>query len=103
MAPATLIRPRPWRAPAGNRAARGRASATRSRAAGHRPGRRRHPSRDHLPSTFSSSLPRLLLPPLRRAWAHGLGLERSVAHIEIGFEPLLALSLQQLLAKLIVG
>ncbi len=44
-----------------------------------------------------------LLPPLGGARAHGLGLERSVAHVEIGLEPLLPLRLEQLLAERVVG
>src|SRR5439155_9433220 len=45
---------------------------------------------------------RLLLPALCRARPHGFGLERSIAHVEIGLEPVLALGLEQLLAKLVV-
>src|SRR5262245_65515909 len=46
---------------------------------------------------------RLLLSALCRARAHGLGLKRPVAHVEVGLEPVLALGLEQLLAKLVVG
>src|SRR4029077_10673389 len=45
----------------------------------------------------------LLLPTLRGPWAHGFGLKWSVAHVEISLEPVLALSLEQLLPELIVG
>src|SRR5262249_297759 len=45
---------------------------------------------------------RLLLAALCRAWSHGLGLERSVAHVEIGLEPVLALGLEQLLSNLVL-
>src|SRR6187200_3321889 len=45
----------------------------------------------------------LLLPALRGAGAHGFGVKWSVAHVEIGLEPVLALGLEQLLPELIVG
>ena len=41
-------------------------------------------------------------PPLGGARPHGLGLERPVAHVEIGLEAALALGLEQLLAVLVV-
>src|SRR4029453_18107552 len=46
--------------------------------------------------------PVFLLSCFRRARPHGLGLKRSVAHVEIALEPVLALGLKQLLAELVV-
>src|SRR4029453_292634 len=46
--------------------------------------------------------PVFLLWCFRRGRPHGLGLKRSVAHVEITLEPVLALGLEQLLAKLVV-
>src|SRR4029453_19011684 len=43
--------------------------------------------------------PVFLLSCFRRARPHGLGLKRSVAHVEITLERVLALGLEQLLAK----
>ena len=49
----------------------------------------------HAARARRTSLCSLLLSSLGRPRTHGLGLERSVAHVEIGFEPVLALRLEQ--------
>ena len=56
----------------------------------------------HAARARRTSLCSLLLSSLGRPRTHGLGLERSVAHVEIGFEPVLALRLEQLFPELIV-
>src|SRR5262249_41599423 len=53
--------------------------------------------------SFDISRARLLRPSLGGARTHRLRLEGAVAHLEIGLEPAGALSLEQLLAELVVG
>src|SRR4030095_1862500 len=66
-------------------------------------GARRLPPRVRRSWADAASLPCLLLPALGRPGPHGLGLERPVAHVEIGLETALALGLEQLFPELIVG